>query len=113
MTIAPKKKIPRKKARGTQGSYFTKIDGQDVPCAWQQGLRKMHYVDDGASPEEGQWPRYIEAIRVGKQVALTGVRIEDGRMRRHGYVALYRVDNVKVTGRVLEFDLVERIADLE
>lgn len=107
------RQLPKLKAVGSQGSYFAKIGEEDVACVWTTGLTKMHYLDDGAQRDGGQWPRYIEAIRTMKKVALTRVkRDEGGAMRRDGYVALYRVENVTFSDRGLEFDLVERLAEL-
>ncbi len=46
-------------------------------------------------------------------VVLAQPRIENGHFQHQSYVALFRVDNVDMTERGLEFDLVEELAKLD
>jgi hypothetical protein len=100
------------KARGNRGNWFARIGDEDVPCVWLRWRTGNHYFDPGAKPGEGKWRNFIEAIKNGEKVALTGKRTGDEWLR-DGYIALYRVANVTVSARGLEFDFMERLAHLK
>ena len=76
-------------------------------------MARLHYCDTGVEATKEKWPKYIEALKTGKMAALTGQVTREGRMRRHGYIALYRIDNLSVTDHGLEFDFVEKLAALD
>ena len=102
------------KARGHRGRWFATIDDEDIPCVWKRWLKVRHYADLGADPNSPKWQEYFEAIKRKKQVALTsGGPSEDGNWERAGYIGFFRVENVCLSDRGLEFDLVERIANLK
>jgi hypothetical protein len=105
------------KARGSKGRWFAAIEGEDeeVPCVWDHWLTDTHYADPGAEPSATKWQKYFAAIIRLKRVALTeGGPGEEGQPWKRGpYKALYRVENVSLSDRGLEFDLVDRIALLK
>jgi len=103
------------KAIGSRGDWFATIEGERVACAWSWWLTGNHYCDPGIEAEKGKWPKYIVAIREQRKVALTGKKeTRDGKWERDGYIGLFRVTNVVVTSKKLEFDLIQpRIASLE
>jgi hypothetical protein len=102
------------KAQGSRGDWFAMIDGERIPCAWGWWLTGNHYLDPVVEPDKGKWPKYIAAIIEGKKVALTGKKETDGKWQRDGYIALFAVANVTVTGNTLEFDLIQpRLATLK
>jgi hypothetical protein len=101
------------KARGHQGSWFARIGDEDVPCVWARWRGGDHYHDPGAVLGEGKWVKYVKAIEELKQVALTRQREENGKWRRNGYIAMYKVANVSASDEGLRFDFVEKLADLK
>jgi hypothetical protein len=100
------------KARGHRGDWFARIGDEDIPCVWLEWLTGTHYRDPGANPNEGKWPKYIEAVHIGRKVALTGKR-KGKEWIREGYIALFSVRNVVVSDAGLEFDLADRLANLK
>jgi hypothetical protein len=102
------------KAVGRRGNWFATINDEQVPCAWHWWLTGMHYCDLGAKPGKGKWVKYIDAIRRGKKVALTGKKeTKNGKWERHGYIALFAIENLNATADGLEFDLIGRLANLK
>jgi hypothetical protein len=101
------------KATGRRGDWFATIDGKDVPCAWNWWLTKTHYFDPHARPDTGKWVKYIAAIRRDRKVALTGKKEKDGKWERDGYIGLYKIGKIITTDTTLEFDLIERLANLK
>ncbi len=102
------------KAIGRRGDWFTTINDEQVPCAWNWWLTGLHYFDPEARPGTGKWVKYIDAIRQSKKVALTGKKeTKDGKWERDGYIALFAIAELKTTEHTLEFDLTERLANLE
>ena len=101
------------KAIGRRGDWFARIDGEDVPCVWDWWRTGFHYFDPEAKPGTGKWVKYIDAIRRGKKVALTGKKEKNGKWERDGYIALYQVNNIVTTDHTLEFDLALKFAELE
>jgi hypothetical protein len=95
------------KARGHRATWFARIGDEEVPCAWDWWRTGNHYLDPGARPGKGKWDKFIAAIKTGGKVALTGKREVEGKWQRDGYIALYRVANVRVSDQRLEFDFVE------
>ena len=73
----------------------------------------MSYHDPGAVPGERQWDEFIDAIVTMKRVVLTkGSMNADGTIPRDGYVAVFTVDEVTVTGGELTFKFLKRLVDL-
>jgi hypothetical protein len=102
------------KAVGRRGDWFAKVDGEDIPCAWNWWLTGKHYFDPEAKPGTGKWVKYIAAIERLKRVALTGKKeTNDGKWERDGYIALFEVANVETTESTLQFDLIQRLANLK
>ncbi|MBO6901875.1 MAG: hypothetical protein JJ864_11060 [Rhizobiaceae bacterium] len=77
-------------------------------------MSKLHYHDPHYANEK-QWTDLVDAIKLTGKVVLTTGRIHaDGYgFDRTGYVAVFGVANVTVSDAGLEFDLVERLAELE
>lgn len=98
--------MPTFKAVGSRGDWFTTINGEKIPCAWNWWLTGFHYHDPEIEPDKGKWPKYIAAIKERKKVALTGKKEKDGKWQRDGYIAMYSVKNVTITDNALEFDLI-------
>jgi hypothetical protein len=101
------------KARGHRGRWFARIGDEDLPCVFKRWLTVRHYADRGADPNSPKWQAYFDAIGREKRVALTdGGPGEDGNWERAGYIGLFRVENVSLSAHGLEFDIVQRIANL-
>lgn len=102
------------KATGRRGDWFATINGEEVPCAWSWWLNGMHYFDPGARLGSGKWVKYVAVIERSKKVALAGKKeTKNGKWERDGYIGLFNVANVRTSATTLEFDLVQRIADLK
>jgi hypothetical protein len=102
------------KARGHRGRWFARIGDEDIPCVFKRWLAVRHYADPGADLNSPKWQGYFQAIKREKRVALTGGGPgEEGNWERAGYIGLFRVENVSLSATGLEFDLVERIANLK
>jgi hypothetical protein len=74
----------------------------------REWLKGMHYSDPYVV-NEGKWIKYIEALRRDRKAVLTSKREKDGKWLRDGYIGVFRIANVSLTDRGLEFDLVERL----
>lgn len=102
------------KPTGQRGSWFADWKGEALPCVhecWCSGGRgTLSYLDPhvGSDPK---WVPFIAAIRSGKKVILTKDELrEDGQpVRRTGYIAAYRIQNVVLDGTNLSFDFVQRL----
>jgi hypothetical protein len=100
-------------ARGLEGSWFARIDWDDipVPCVWHRRRNKNRYHDPAAHPDDPKWRRLAAAIDEHKRVLVTLEKIgKTGNWERRAYVGLWTVDNVKFTNfEGLQFDLIEQI----
>jgi hypothetical protein len=106
--------MPKPKAVGQRGSWYAEVLGELLPCAHDYWLKRGHYIDPGVKPGEKKWDDYISAIREGGVIVLThSQRDENGTFTRKGYNATFSVANVAVTENGLEFDLVNRLVDLQ
>src|SRR5690348_15743169 len=103
------------KAIGERGSWFAVVDGRRIPCAhkyWWKG--RSHYLDPGAKPGERQWDEYIEALRQGKEAILTNDDLlPNGTFKRTGYIALFEIDDIRITNEGLEFGFKKKITSLK
>jgi hypothetical protein len=107
----------KRKARGQRGSWFATVDGERLPCVhqfWMSGSPPK-YKDPGAG-NDGPWPEYIQQIKALKKVIVTTDDVPEqpteGGWKRTGYVALWSIDNVALTGSDLCFDFVQRLEEL-
>jgi hypothetical protein len=77
----------------------------------------MRYHDPGLAYGSPLYGPLIEVIGHGRQVILTKDEVAGSgsgmSFKRNGYIALYRVDNVKAEDGVLSFDFVERLEDFK
>jgi hypothetical protein len=101
-----------RKALGSRGSWFARVDDEELPCVWTRWLSEgaKHYLDPGAKSDETKWVRYAEAIKRLRRVILIQQLIgRDGTWHREAYIGIFRVENVEFAGNRLEFDLVDRL----
>ncbi|MGU9980719.1 hypothetical protein ACJ4V0_11835 [Phreatobacter sp. HK31-P] len=120
MNHAPHKKLPRKKALGRRGSWFATVDDKALPCIHRHWLTGLRYRDPGYYDSK-QWRELHEAVANGGEAILTNDKPlgKDGRtqeglaMKRTGYIAVWKVANVTVSGEIFELDLVEKLYELE
>lgn len=115
MDIGPD--LPIYHAIGSQGSWSVKINGKSVSCAWEEHCDKSNgtYCDTGFISGDRKWDAYVSLIQKEMLVALTARKKDtDGSTwKRDGYIGLYRVKNVEVTSKGLEFEFDEALARLK
>lgn len=104
---------PKLTATGARGSWFAEVAGESLPCVHRHWLKGHHYCDPHAEPGRPPWDDFISAIaRCGKVVLTEDDHLGGGAFRRTGYIAVWSVANVEVSGSKLTFDMVDRLADL-
>jgi hypothetical protein len=101
------------KPKGERGSWFAQWDGESVPCVhrrWTEGVWPHHC--DPCVDDNPKWVPFIEALKLGRAI-LTEDNLDPSRIpvTRKAYVAIYRIENVEVSGGELHFDFRERLAD--
>lgn len=116
------------RAKGHRGDWFARLegaghelDGEVLPCVHKHWLERggKTYVDPWVD-DDNHWPEFIEAIRSGGKVILTKDFVTDNgankapsfRREPNGYIAVWSVTDVTVSGNVLRFRLVDRLANL-
>ena len=95
---------------GVRGSWFASWRGEKLPCAHKRWFKNGHYSDPLVT-DDPKWGPFIQAIRDGGVVILTDDELDPSGIpiRRTGYIATYRVENVSVADATLEFDFAERL----
>jgi len=75
----------------------------------------MHHRAKRAWQSDPKHLELVGAIRAGGKVILTKDRVTgDGEaFERNGYIAIYRVENIRWENDELEFDLVDKLATLK
>jgi hypothetical protein len=105
------------KATGKRGSWFATVNGESLPCVHSRWSQKGQYHDPNAKPGTPKWDEYFAAIKAGGRVILTRSNIADKAIgfgfERAEYVAVFKVDNVEISGSDLRFRLRDRLAELE
>lgn len=106
--------LPRCKAIGERGSWFALIDGERLPCVHRHWVTGTHHCDPNVG-HDVKWTELIEAISELKRVVLTSdhVSSDEKSFVRTGYIAVFRIDNLSNVDGNLEFDLVERLIELD
>ena len=112
----------KKRAKGSQGSWFATVEGELLPCVTERWMSGLHYHEPyiwhgytvtGHSPAYAD--RYIDAIKAGK-VILTQYKegpLDQHHVSRKKYVAVFEVTNVVVVnGDGIRFQFVKRLYDL-
>ena len=109
----------KKKAKGSRGSWFAIVDGEEFPCVHRHWVKGTRHVDPGYVEGEGQWPALVEAIRMKQRVILTKddpIPAPDKKsglaFNRTGYIALFEVGALEADEDSLRFDLTGRVCDL-
>ncbi|MBX5132537.1 hypothetical protein HJB80_07650 [Rhizobium lentis] len=113
-----------KKATGRRGSWFAKVDGEQLPCVHKYWLKKFDYHDPYIREKDGlsasKVTEFIDAIRVGERVILTEDTPHMGPdgypigFTRKAYVAVYQVEQVRYDeGDGLRFRIAQRLDNLE
>jgi hypothetical protein len=98
-------------AMGRRGSWFAKIEGKQIPCVHAHWKTDHNYNDPGYRQTGAKWPDFIGALETLKLAALTSdIRPHGNTFRRTGYIALYKIDNVRIEGENLRFEFIEKIA---
>lgn len=100
--------------KGQRGSWFAEHQGRKLPCVHKHWMTTSGgYCDPGVRLGEGVWDEFIAAIAAGKVVILTSDEVSPGAtaFKRTGYIATFRVDQVRVSDGALRFEFVERLDD--
>lgn len=88
-----------------------------LPCAHDHWYKKGEYHDPNAyrTPTKKKWDDLIAAIREQKLVILTKDKVIDelSSFDRTGYIGIFEVENVTVTGNDLRYQFVKRVANLQ
>ncbi len=112
--------MARLKAIGERGSWFGSVNGERLPCVHKHWVNGTHHSDPGYIEGEGKWPDFVAAIRDGRKIILTKdepIPVPEKKsgvaFNRTGYIAVFMVDNIESNENGLEFDLVERVAELQ
>ena len=113
MSEAKKK---QKKAVGQQGSWFATVDGERLPCVHQHWVHSdngtLHYCDPIPNRETNpKYPDYFKEIESCGMVILTKDKVPE--WQRLGYIAVFRIDNFRLDETGLNFDLIERVCNLQ
>jgi len=112
-----------KKATGQRGSWFAKVDGEQLPCVHKYWLKKLDYHDPYVREVDGlpasKVSEFVDAIQSGKRVVLTDDTPHMGPegyptgFTRKAYVAIYQVEHVQYDETDgLRFRLAKRLDDL-
>lgn len=98
--------------KGQRGSWFAEYGGKSLPCVHRHWFKRHGYDDPGAKQNDSTWDPFIAAIASEKLVILTSDDIgKDGGFTRTGYIALWRVDNVRIEAGALRFQFTERLEE--
>ena len=108
-------------AIGNQGNWFARIeapkhpeiDGKDLPCIWDYFAIGGNRYDSDFDLSKPKFQALAQGIKDTGHVVMRKRDMEtsDDEFRSAGYVAVFKVANVKI-GERLTFDFVERICDL-
>ncbi|MBX5239501.1 hypothetical protein [Rhizobium sp. NLR22b] len=112
-----------KKATGRRGSWFAKVDGEQLPCVHRYWLNKLDYHDPYIRETDGlpasKVVEFVDAIRNGERVILTedtphiGPEGYPTGFARRSYVAVYQVEQVRYDeSDGLRFRLAQRLDSL-
>ncbi|MET4687441.1 hypothetical protein [Sinorhizobium fredii] len=113
-----------KKARGSRGSWFATVDGNELPCVHKHWLKWPHYHDPFKPVENGpsltKIQEYVQAIEQEKLVILTDDTVhrdQEGAVSgftRENYVAIFAVEDVRFDPETgLKFTITHRLSDLQ
>jgi len=104
------------KATGQRGEWFATVKGERYPCIHEHWIRGGHHaapnVNPATNPKDTQ---LVEALRAGMLAVETKDEVlgDGSGFIRKGYKALWRIENIRIDGDTLHFDLVERVANLK
>jgi hypothetical protein len=106
------------KATGSRGSWFAEVGGKRLPCVHSRWLKKGGlYLDPNAAPGTPKFDEHFAEIERCRRVILTKSNIADPvggfGFERSEYVAIFAVEDVKVSDSDLTFRLGARLAELE
>jgi len=106
------------KPKGRRGEWFAIHEGRRLPCAHKVLTRvvdrQMEYYDPYVDLSSSKYTEFVEAIQQQKEVILTEDQLTfsgnaDPVFNRIDYIALFKVDNVRVEDGVLRFNFVKRL----
>jgi hypothetical protein len=100
------------RAKGNQGNWFVKVDGEDIPCLLAMWLKMPQYHDPHAKPGEPKWDKYVAALRALNKAALTKNAL-DGTYKRDGYIGIFEITNVAFDQEGLRCAFVSRLENLK
>jgi hypothetical protein len=105
----------KKKAIGERGSWFASVNGERLPCVHQYWIKGRQHVARNIDSSDPKTAELISAIEIARKVIVTTdvVQGEGAGFERAGYVAVFRVSDVRVSDGELHFELVERLTDLK
>ncbi len=106
------------KPKGNRGTWFAKWEDTWLPCVHEHWIDGQSYNDPGCIPDEGKWPKFIEAIKNGKQVIVTRSKVTGApqnksgvSMDRQDYLSIWEVSNVQADDESLRFDFRRKLKD--
>ncbi len=111
------------RARGNQGNWFAEVTaprhpevhGKSLPCIWDYWWQgKSRYIDPGYAPGNPKAEKVVEALKSEGFAVMRKRRKTDDpdKWEADGYIGVFKVSDVEF-GESLEFDIVERICDLD
>lgn len=107
------------RARGKRGSWFASVGSEKFACVHEHWWDGCSYSDPGLRCGDKKAEELVKALRQQKQAILTKdiAHYDDhgnvSRMERVGYIALFRIADVKFDGDGLRFRFVERLKELD
>jgi hypothetical protein len=114
--------LEKKKAIGTIGSWYAKVDGELLPVVHRYWAQKMpSYYDPEARPGELQFGEFVEQMRNNGRVILQSdmepFKNAEGKtvLMRHGYIAVFQVDvdSIRLDENGLAFRFLKRLCELQ
>jgi hypothetical protein len=104
---------PTAKAQGIRGSWYAKVNGEELPCIHDKNMKNGSYIAPRADDERHQ-KLLADIQRTGRVVMRKSERNSDDRSwTSKGYVAVWSVADAKIEGGELTFRFVDRLIDLK
>jgi hypothetical protein len=109
-----------KKAIGSRGSWFAKVDGESLPCVheyWWVKRDQSRRYNDHLLQSSPQNDAFVAAIKDTRRVILTSDKPHSvdnpAPFERTGYIAVWAVDDVEFDDNGLRFRFVDRVCSLK
>jgi hypothetical protein len=110
----PQKAMPK----GNHGSWCAEYKGRKYACVHEdlcvpgEDGKYVQYIDKEYTGR-GRWKSLEKEINAKLKVLVTKSHWKEGVRRRKGYLSLWEIKNVSITGGILQFDFIQPIENLE